>query len=131
MLHIINSRTLTGEKPCINEAIQALLMHAYTTFNMLLWGHRIAAITRCILPGPRTSIVHGNCILETSVKRRNKIEQEIMRNVENVFSFLCNNSDQTCFFNALTFARSLGRCWKPRPPASVFNTSLRTWQILM
>ena len=34
--------------------------------------------------------------------------QEITRNVANVFSFLCNNSDQTCFINALTFTRSLG-----------------------
>ena len=25
----------------------------------------------------------------------------------------------------------LGRCWKPRPPASVFNTSLGTWRMLM
>ena len=33
------------------------------------------------------SIVCGNCILETSVKRLNKIVQEIMRNVANVFSF--------------------------------------------
>ena len=33
------------------------------------------------------SIVHGNCVRETSVKRRNKIVQEIMRNVANVFSF--------------------------------------------
>ena len=41
------------------------------------------------------------------------------------FQFLCNNRDWTWFFNALTFPRSLGRCWKPRPPASVFNTSLR------
>ena len=34
-------------------------------------------------------------------------------------------------FNALTFAKSLGRCWKPRAPASVFNTSLGTWRTLM
>ena len=47
------------------------------------------------------------------------------------FEFLCNNSDRTWFFNALTFAKSLGRCWKPRPPASVFNTSLGTWRMLM
>ena len=47
------------------------------------------------------------------------------------FQFLCNNSDQTWFFNALTFTRSLGRCWKSWPPVSVFNTSLGTWQILM
>ena len=34
-------------------------------------------------------------------------------------------------FNALTFAMSLGRCWKPRPSASVFNTSHGTWRVLM
>ena len=34
-------------------------------------------------------------------------------------------------FHALTFARSQGRCWKPRPEATVFNTSLGTWQMLM
>ena len=34
-------------------------------------------------------------------------------------------------FHALTFARSLGRCWKPRPSASVFNTSQGTWRMLM
>ena len=34
-------------------------------------------------------------------------------------------------FHALTFARSRGRCWKPRPEAAVFNTSLGTWQMLM
>ena len=33
------------------------------------------------------SIVRGNYVRETSVKRRNKIVQEIMRNVANVFSF--------------------------------------------
>ena len=27
MPHVINSRALTGEKPCINKAIHALLMH--------------------------------------------------------------------------------------------------------
>ena len=48
---------------------------------------RHAAVTRCVLPGPRTSIVRGNCIRETSVKTRNKIVQEITRNVANVFSF--------------------------------------------
>ena len=42
---------------------------------------------RCVLPGPRTSIVHGNYVPETSVKRRNKIVQEITRNIANVFSF--------------------------------------------
>ena len=40
-----------------------------------------------VLPGRRTSIVRGNCVRETSVKRRNKIVQEITRNVANVFSF--------------------------------------------
>ena len=51
------------------------------------WGHRFAAVTTCVLPGLRTSIVRGNCVHETSVKRWNKIVHEIMRNVANVFSF--------------------------------------------
>ena len=33
------------------------------------------------------SIVRGNYIRETSVKKRNKIVQKITRNVANVFSF--------------------------------------------
>ena len=49
-------------------------------------GQRFAAVTRCLLPGPRTSIVSGNYVRETSVKRRNKRVQEITRNVANVFS---------------------------------------------
>ena len=87
MSHVINSRALTGGKPCINKAIHALLMHGYATFNMMYRGHRFAAVTRCELHGPRTSIVRGNCVRGTSVKRRNKIVQEITRNVANVFSF--------------------------------------------
>ena len=82
MPHVINNCTLTGDK-----AIHALLMHGYATFNMPVPGHRIAAVTRCVVPGPRTSLVRGNGVRETSVKRRNKIVQEITRNVANVFTF--------------------------------------------
>ena len=85
--HVINSRALTDEKPCINKTIHALLMHGYASFNMIVPEHRFAAVTRCVLPGPRTSIVRVNYVRETSVKRRNKIVQEITRNVANVFSF--------------------------------------------
>ena len=56
---------------------------------------------------------------------------EITRNVANIFSFYAIMAIEHGFFNALTFARSLGRCWKPRPPASVFNTSHGTWRMLM
>ena len=87
MPHVINSRALTGEKSCINTAIHALLMHGYVTFNMFDRGHRMAAVTRCVLPGPRTSIVPGYCIGDRSVKTQNKIVQEITQNVANVFSF--------------------------------------------
>ena len=34
-------------------------------------------------------------------------------------------------FSRVTFARSHGRCWKPRPKAAVFNTSQGTWRMLM
>ena len=70
----------------------------------------MAAVTRCVVPGPRRSIVRGNYVRETSVKRRNKIVQEITRNVANVSSFYAIIAIEHDFFNALTFARSLGRC---------------------
>ena len=75
-------------------------------------GHRFVAITRCVLPRPRTSIVRGNCVHETSVKRRNKVVQRNNAKCSKCFQFLCNNSNQTWFFNALTFTMSHGRCWK-------------------
>ena len=90
MSHVINTRALTGEKPCINRTIHALLMHGYETFNMTDRGHGLTTITRCVVPGPRTSklkLERGNCVRETSVIRRNKIVQEITRNVANVFRF--------------------------------------------
>ena len=46
--YIINSRALTGKKPCINKAIHALLMHGYAAFNM-------------ILPGPQICCSYGMC----------------------------------------------------------------------
>ena len=127
--HVINSRALTSEKPCINKAIQALLMHGYATFNMLVPGPRFAAVTRCVLPGLRTSIVHGNYVRETSVKRRNEIVQEITRNVANVFSFYaiittehgfqCINIRQVSREVLKTAASGLGFQHLPRDLANV------------
>ena len=37
-LDTINSHTLTGEKPCINEGFHVLLMHRKVTFNMIAPG---------------------------------------------------------------------------------------------
>ena len=59
------------------------------------------------------------------MKRRNKIVQEITRNVANVFGFYAIIAIEHVFFNALTFARSLGT------QASVFNTFHGTWRMLM
>ena len=78
---VINSRALTDEKPCINKAIHALLMHGYATFNMIVPGLPLRDVY-C------PALERGNCVRETSVKRRNKIVQEITRNVANVFSFM-------------------------------------------
>ena len=78
---------LPGEKPCINKAIHAPLMHGYRTFHMIVPGPQICCRTRCALPGPGMSIARGNNVRDTSVKRRNKIVQEITQDVANVFSF--------------------------------------------
>ena len=131
MAHVINSRALTGEKPCINKAIHALLMHGYATFNMHL-------------PGPQNCCRHKLCSARSQnehspwkLRSRDiseKAKQNSARNnakCSKCFQFLCNNSDRTWFFNALTFARSFGRSWKPRPAASVFNISHGTRRMLM
>ena len=73
MSHVINSRALTGEKPCINKAINARLR----SFQY-----------------DRT----GNYFREISVKRRNKIVQEITRNVANVLSFYAIIAMEHVFF---------------------------------
>ena len=62
-------------------------MHGYATFNMFVPGPQICCRYEMCTARPRTSIVRGNYVRETSVKRRNKIVQEIWRNVANVFSF--------------------------------------------
>ena len=115
MSHVINSRVLTGEKPCINKAIHELLMHGYATFNM-------------IVPGPQICCRYEMCTAwryneQSPWKLRlcdigENAKQNSARNnakCSKGFQFLCINSLRTWFFNALTFARSLGRCWKPRP----------------
>ena len=48
---------------------------------------RSAVVTSRLLPESGTSIVGGNSVRETLVKRRNKEVQEITRSIENVFSF--------------------------------------------
>ena len=44
------------------------------------------------------------------VKNQNKLVPEIRQKFAMFSLYLCNNSDQTCFFRAFTFAGSLGRC---------------------
>ena len=81
-----NSRALTGEKQCISKAIHTLLMHGYATFNMIT-ATDLLPLRDLYCLAIKTSIISGNCIRETSVKRRNKIVQEITRNVANVVMF--------------------------------------------
>ena len=126
MSHVINSRALTGEKPCINKAIHALLMLGYATFNMIVPGPQICC--RYEMSGPRTSIVRRNYVRETSVKRRNKIVQEITRNVANVFSFYAIIAIEHGFqcINIRQVPREV-----LKTAASIFNTSFGTWRMLM
>ena len=81
--------------------------------------------------GPGRWILKKNELPLVTAKRWQTIVPYFSQILTNFSLNLCNNSDQTWFSNTLTFARSLGRCWKPRPTASVFNISLGTWQTLM
>ena len=131
MSHVINSRALTGEKPCINKAIHALLMHDYVTLNMIVPGPQICCRYEMCTARPYNEHslwkLRSRDIGEKAKQNRARYNAKCSK----CFQFLCNNSDRTWFFNVLTFAMSLGRCWKPRPPASVFNTSHGTWRMLI
>ena len=85
---------------------------------------------RCVLPGPRTCIVCGNCIRETSVKRRNKIVQNITRNVANVFSFYAIIAIKHGF-QCINIRQIPREVLKTAASGLVFNTSIRTWRMLM
>ena len=120
MSHVINS----VHSPAKSRVLTSQFTHCKCTATQLsicsYRGHRIAAVTRCVLPCSRTSIVSGNSVRATSVKRQNSARNNAK--CSKCFQFFCNNSDRTWFFNALTVARS---------SASVFNTSHGTWRMLM
>ena len=107
MSNVIKSRALTGEKPCINKAIHALLMHGYVTFNMIVPGPQICC--RSEMSSARPKNEHSLWKLR-SRDIGEKAKQNSARNnakFSRCFEFLSN---MFFFFNALTFARSLGRC---------------------
>ena len=131
MSHIINSHALTGRKLCINKAIHMVLMHGHTTFSMIVLRPQICCHYEMRTARPQHEPSPWKlCSQDIGEKAKQKNARNYAK-CSKCFQFLCNNSDRTWFFSALTFARSLGRCWKLRPPASVFNTSLGTWQMLM
>ena len=84
---VINSRASTGEKPCINSAIHALLMHGYATFNLIVPGPQICCRSEMCTARP----LYVDCLWKLRSRdigeKRNKIVKEITRNVANVFSF--------------------------------------------
>ena len=122
MPHVINSRVLTGEKPCINKTIYALLMHGYATFNMIELGPQICCHYEMCSVWPWNE--HSPWKLRSRDIGEKAKQNSAIKNAKcsKCFQILCNNSDRTWFFNALTFAR---------PPASVFNISHGTWRVLV
>ena len=131
MSHVINSRALTGEKPCINKTIHALLMHGYATFSMIVPRPQICCRYEMCTARPQNEHSQWKLRSRDIGEKAKHNSARYNAKYSKCFKLLCNDSDRTWFFNALTFARSLGRCWKQRPPATVFNTSHGTWRMLM
>ena len=69
-------------------------------------------------------------LVDVNDKKNKHVHPYIFNKVKRYIT-MCStaHSDRIWFFNTLTFARSLGRCRKPRPSALVFNTSLGTWRM--
>ena len=65
-------------------------------------------------------------------KKKKKTEREKQMNMEQIYTKTINIIKRSnMVFHALTFSRSRGRCWKPRPKAAVYNTSQGIWRMLM
>ena len=97
MSHVINSRALTVEKPCINKAIHALLMHGYGTFNMIVPGPQICCHYEMRTARPLEE--HSPWKLRSRYIGE-KAKQNSTRNNEKCnkcFQFLCNNSPRPRF----------------------------------
>ena len=71
------------------------------------------------------------CALTRRLPNGDKIVPYFSQILTNISLNLCNNSDQTLFCSTLMFARSLGKCWKPR--FSTFPegpTKLNVWKTM-
>ena len=97
MSHIVNNRALMGEKPCVNKAIHALLMHGYATFNIVVPGPKICCRYEMCTARPYNE--HSPWKLR-SRDIGEKAKQNRARNnakYNKCFQFLCNKSDRTWF----------------------------------
>ena len=83
----MNSRGLTVEKPCINKAIHALLMHGYATFNMIVLGPHICCRYEMCTARPlnehRQKKLRSRGIGEKA--KQNSASNKTTRNVANTF----------------------------------------------
>ena len=121
----INSHVLTGNSPCINQAIHVLLTHGFCSLNIHILGrHKNYVII---------NNVHRNeCNLVTLGRRKSLLWNRRFRNPRIIHAFashysdtkmnfskrffpkfssdkmtLCKNNDQTCFSDARPLGKSL------------------------
>ena len=71
----------------------------------LYGGHIIAAVTRCVVPGPWTSIVRGNCVSRDISEMAKQNSARNNTKCSRCFLILCNNSDRTCFFQCFNICQ--------------------------
>ena len=95
-------------------------MHGYATFNMIVPGPQICCRYEICTTLPQND--HSPWKYRSRDISEKAKQNSARNNVKcsKCFQFLCNNSDRTWFFNALTFARSLG-----------FQHLPKIWRMLM
>ena len=108
MLHVS-----TGINPCINKAIHMLLMHRFGTLVKLILGHYSLRQLICLLllymAWPWNMNIDENGQSPVGCETVTKYSAILFVNLGEYMLTLCNNTDQTLFFNALTFTRFLVR----------------------
>ena len=115
MSHAINKHDLTDTNPCINQAIHVLLIHSFVVLHMCIPGpsQKLTSLSvTCIKANViwwcqnDVSIYPGSTVfkmLASNVPFRAIIGagKDFCEAFSPKFSFLCNNSNQTCKWSVI------------------------------
>ena len=144
MSHAVNIHVLTRTNLCINRAIHVLLIHGFAVLHINIAGpsQNLTSLICTVANVISWHQTEGIICLAAAFSKPLQVmchyrymKKEPAEGFSPQFSndkmFLCNNSDQTWFYDTFTSSGPLRRCWSPHLSGSGFNISLGAEGMLM